>query len=105
MQRLQGQRTTPVGSDGSHLPYLQGGRPMMEPMPEWGPAEREARRVLNALRLELPPAVANDAIALVLAAFAELRVGVPRADTGPIPSATLARCSRSMAKQTSRSTR
>jgi hypothetical protein len=46
---------------------------MKEPLPEWGPAEREARLALNCMRLELEPSIAQDIIDRVLAAFAELR--------------------------------
>jgi hypothetical protein len=49
---------------------------MKEPLPEWGPAERNARLALNCLRYEVAPAVANDLIGAVLAAFAELRGAV-----------------------------
>ncbi len=46
---------------------------MNEPLPEWGPQERDARLALNCLRLELTPDVANDLIGKVLAAFEEIR--------------------------------
>jgi len=46
---------------------------MKEPLPEWGPEERDARLALNCLRLEVSPDVANDVIKKVLSAFEEIR--------------------------------
>ena len=46
---------------------------MKEPLEEWGPKEREARKALNCIRLELPTTVAHDLITCVLKAFEELR--------------------------------
>jgi hypothetical protein len=55
---------------------------MREPLPEWGPAERQARLCLNAMRLELEPSIAQDIITNVLAAFEELRRAAPVAPSG-----------------------
>lgn len=54
---------------------------MKEPLPEWGPAECEARKALNCVRYELAPDIAQDVIDRVLTAFAELRDGRTRTPT------------------------
>jgi hypothetical protein len=48
---------------------------MKVPLESWGPKEREARKALNCIRLELPTTVAQDLITCVLEAFEEIHNG------------------------------
>lgn len=51
---------------------------MKKPLPEWGPAEIQARKALNCLRYEVAEDIANDVIGHCIAAFQEIRLSTEK---------------------------